>query len=84
MRQQTKLVKTAKGLNAARIVIDHAAALLVRPVRRRFVIVRPNRTKLGIYLDHDNDTAKQPYKAAVMNRHDLTTRTGNDLHDLPV
>lgn len=84
VRQQAKLLKPIDGLNTTRIMIHHAAATPVCPVRHRLVIVRPNRTELGIHLHHDNDTAKQGRKAAVMNRNDLTTRAGNDLHDSPL
>lgn len=84
VRQQAKLLKVIERLVAARIMIHHAATMLVRPVRHRLVIVCPHGIELGVHLNHDNHAPEQVRKAAVMNRNDLAPGAGNDLHDSPL
>ncbi|WP_217995333.1 hypothetical protein, partial [Thauera terpenica] len=59
VRQQAKLLKAIEGLDAARIMIHHAATMVVRPVRHRLVIVCPYGIELGVYLNHDNHAPEQ-------------------------
>ena len=66
VRQQAKLLKAIDGLDTTRIMIHHAAAMLVRPVRHRLVIVCPHGIELGVHLDHDNHAPKQVRKAAIL------------------
>jgi len=80
-RQQAKLVKAVNGLNATRVMVNHAAACAVRPVGHGLIIVRPNGIELRVHLHHNHDTAKRIELGTVVHAHDLATGTGDDLHD---